>query len=253
MKLKKDCVEIPFCEYIKHSNPELVSPILKIASKPLNALQDIKTTVDYKQATQAQLDLLTEVDYFWYRVAYWIVFYRIGNLDRRLKPLSSPDFKSVELFGELYAHQLELTIKLHAYTKHLPPLFKNPLDWWCHQILEIKNDWYYTVFRGSKKNKTIVIKNRREVTKSLLGNSDFDVSTCLSDNTADLLLRSQRYNNTSKNKAFKMCYMTYIDIYRRLTAKLTQKDKHGKSFQIPYAKGDNILLTNQNSKKILQR
>jgi hypothetical protein len=250
--MKNNCREIQLTDYIDATEPELNYPLQIIGNIPFNAIQNIKTTLNFINATPAQMWLLKEIDFFWYRMMYWISYYRIGNLDRRLKPLSTKEFRNVEIFGELYAAQLDLTINFNKVTGILPKEFPDPLSWWTYQILEIKNDWYFSVFNPSNDNKTESLSNMNKCLQVMKGKSTNlqSFEKTMSASTEYLLINSQKlaYGATQKHKDFKLIFLRYVKIFQKYIY-LIKGSRTKKGFHLAIAKGDFIYLSNQNSRR----
>jgi hypothetical protein len=227
--MKNNCREIQLTDYIDATEPELNYPLQIIGNIPFNAIQNIKTTLNFINATPAQMWLLKEIDFFWYRMMYWISYYRIGNLDRRLPPLSLKEFRNVEIFGQLYAAQLDLTIHFYRTSGYLPARFKTPFEWWTYQMLEIKQDMYFSVFHPLNNTKTQAISDFNKCLQFMEG-KDYDVQSLetKSSLTQDFIVRSRMFaqGRAKKNQEFKSYYVQYLNIYKKIYISMSKEDTH---------------------------
>lgn len=249
--MKKNYREIQLTEYIDTTEPQLNYPLQIIGNIPMTAIQDIKTTINFVNATPAQMYLLKKIDFFWYRMMYWISYYRIGNLDRRLKPLSLKEFRNVEIFGELYASQLNLTIQLKTASEFLPKQFRDPFDWWKNQMLEIKQDWYFSVFHPLNNTKTQAVSDLNKCLQFMKGKDSHSKSLeTMSSLTQDLVVRSQQFASgiAKKNKDFKVHFLIYQRTYKK-TLDFIKGGGTKKGFQLAITKNDYIELSNQKTMK----
>ena len=214
--------EISFSEFVLNGGGEDFWLSLQfIGLIPTNAQQNLDLTMEYKNITKAQKFALSQVDFFWYRIVYWVSYYRLGNMDKRKAPLGLKVFKDVEPFGELYAQQLDLTIRLCDLVG-VPEPFKTPLEWWREQMLELKQDAYYSIFypynpQPSKTKAVERLKSAYTFMRDWDGVKPSD-NLPLSTQTLVLLNKSKQlvHGRSNKHKKLNSTYREYLAIFKRI-------------------------------------